>query len=127
MKYLKGSKRIPRLRPNGKSYNYTEGTMAFPENLEAPARTMLTSEKSINRSSHVLEDSQTKNLRFLVPIEAERINGFPDDWTNTGMPEKKRYFMMGNALVVGVIKKLGTEISNIIDDESFKENNLLFL
>jgi len=117
MEYLKGSKRIPRLRPNGESYNYTEGSMPFPENLDAPARTMLTSEKSINRSSHVLQDSQTKKLRFLVPIEAERINGFPDDWTNTGMPEKKRYFMMGNALVVGVIKKLGTEISNIIDDE----------
>lgn len=117
MEYLKGSKRIPRLRPNGESYNYTEGSMPFPENLDAPARTMLTSEKSINRSSHVLQDSQTKKLRFLVPIEAERINGFPDDWTNTGMPEKKRYFMMGNALVVGIIKKLGTEISNIIDDE----------
>lgn len=117
MEYLKGSKRIPRLRPNGESYNYTEGSMPFPENLDAPARTMLTSEKSINRSSHVLQDSQTKKLRFLVPIEAERINGFPDNWTNTGMPEKKRYFMMGNALVVGVIKKIGTEISNIIDDE----------
>ncbi len=117
MEYLKGSKRIPRLRPNGESYNYTEGSMPFPENLDAPARTMLTSEKSINRSSHVLQDSQTKKLRFLVPIEAERINGFPDDWTNTGMPEKKRYFMMGNALVVGVIKQLGTEISNIIDNE----------
>jgi len=117
MEYLKGAKKIPRLRPNGETYNYTEGSMPFPDNLNSPARTMLTSEKSINRSSHIVEDFITKKTRFILPIEAERINGFPDNWTNTGMLEKKRYFMMGNALVVGVIGQLSSEISNIIDNE----------
>ena len=113
MQYLKGSKKIPRNRPNGEIYNYTEGSMPFPDNLNVAARTMLTSERSVNRSTHAVEDFITKKIRFLLPIEAERINGFPDNWTNTNMTEKKRYFMMGNALVVGIIKKIGIEISCI--------------
>ena len=115
--YLKGSKRIPRIKPNGEPYYYSEGAMPFPDNLDAPARTMLTSESGISRTTHVIEDYQTKKLRLLTPKECERINGFPDDWTNTGMSDKKRYFMMGNALVVGVIEKIGKEIENIVENE----------
>ena len=116
--YLKGAKRIPRLKPNGEPYTYSEGAMSFPDNLDAPARTMLTSESGVSRTTHVIEDFKTKKLRLLTPRECERINGFPDDWTNTGMSDKKRYFMMGNALVVGVIEKIGIEIENIIDKEN---------
>ena len=115
--FLKGSKKIPRVKPNGEPYYYCEGSMPFPDNLDAPARTMLTSESGVSRTTHVIEDFKTKNLRLLTPRECERINGFPDDWTNTGMSDKKRYFMMGNALVVGVIERIGKEIENIIDEE----------
>lgn len=115
--YLKGGKRIPRVKPNGQTYTYSEGAMPFPDNLDAPARTMLTSESGVSRTTHVIEDFKTKKLRLLTPRECERINGFPDDWTNTGMSDKKRYFMMGNALVVGVVEKIGKEIENIIDEE----------
>lgn len=115
--YLKGAKRIPRLKPNGEPYTYSEGAMPFPDNLDAPARTMLTSESGVSRTTHVIEDFKTKKLRLLTPKECERINGFPDDWTNTGMSDKKRYFMMGNALVVGVIERIGKEIESIIDNE----------
>lgn len=115
--YLKGSKRIPRVKPNGEPYTYSEGAMPFPDNLDAPARTMLTNESGVSRTTHVIEDFKTKKPRLLTPRECERINGFPDDWTNTGMTDKKRYFMMGNALVVGVIEKIGEEIENIIDSE----------
>ena len=115
--YLKGSKRIPRVKPNGTPYYYSEGAMPFPDNLDAPARTMLTSEGGISRTTHVIEDFKTKKPRLLTPIECERINGFPDDWTNTGMSEKRRNFMMGNALVVGVTERIGEEIENIIDNE----------
>ena len=115
--FLKGSKKIPRVKPNGEVYNYTEGEMPFPDNLEAPARTMLTSESGVSRTTHVIEDFRTKKPRLLTPKECERINGFPDDWTNTGMTDKKRYFMMGNALVVGVIEKIGKEIEKIIEEE----------
>lgn len=116
--FLKGSKKIPRVKPNGEPYYYCEGSMPFPDNLDAPARTMLTSESGVSRTTHVIEDFKTKNLRLLTPRECERINGFPDDWTNTGMSDKKRYFVMGNALVVGVIEKIGQEIEKIIENEN---------
>lgn len=115
--FLKGSKRIPRIKPDGTPYYYSEGTMPFPENLDSPARTILTSEGGISRSTHVIEDLKTKKLRLLTPIECERINEFPDNWTNTGMTQKRRNFMMGNALVVGIIEKIGEEIENIIENE----------
>lgn len=117
LEYLKGSKKIQRYKPNGEPYFYSEGTMDFPDSLDKPARTMLTSESSLNRSTHIITDLMTGKLRIITPIEAERINGFPDNWTNTGMPDKRRYFMMGNALVVGVIEKLGNKLSKIIDEE----------
>ena len=67
---------------------------------------MLTSETQVGRTSHVVEDLTTGRLRVLTPIECERLNGFPDNWTNIGMPEKMRYFYMGNALVVPLITKI---------------------
>lgn len=116
-KYLKGSKRIPRVKPNGDAYLYSEGSMPFPDNLDSPARTMLTSESGISRSTHVIEDYKTNKLRFLTPVECERINVFPDDWTNTGMSDKKRYFMMGNALVVEIVKRVGNVLEQIVEEE----------
>ena len=114
---LKGSKRILRKKPTGEDYVYSEGTMSFPDNLDVPARTMLTSESSTSRTTHVIEDYKTKRLRILTPLECERINGFPDKWTDTGMSDKKRYFMMGNALVVDVITRIGIELEKIIENE----------
>ncbi len=113
--YLKGAKKIPRIRPNGEPYFFSEGGMCFPDNLDKPARTILTSESSVNRSSHVVEDPITKKLRILTPIECERLNGFDDNWTNTGMTEKFRYFTMGNALVTHVVTKIGDRIIEIIN------------
>lgn len=78
---------------------------------------MLTSEASKNRSTHVIEDKNTGKLRLLTPIECERINGFPDDWTNTGMTHSFRYFCMGNALVVNLITLMAKTLYNIIEKE----------
>lgn len=118
--YLKGSKRVPRVKPNGEEYFYSEGSMAFPDNMSLPSRTMLTSESSLNRSTHVITDCHTGSLRLLTPIECERLNGFPDDWTNTGMPEKFRYFVMGNALVVPLIARMGARLLRLENDEKVK-------
>lgn len=112
--YLKGAKKINRIRPNGEPYVFAEGGMKFPDDLDLPGRTMLTSESSVNRSTHVIKDAITSRLRLLTPIECERLNGFPDDWTNTGMPERFRYFVMGNALVVPVIKQIGKQLIELI-------------
>ena len=108
--YLKGSKKIERTSTSGYKYTFSEGAIAFPDPLDRPARTMLTSESSLNRSTHVIEDPKTKKLRKLTPIECERINGFPDNWTKTDMPERQRYFIMGNALVVPIIERIANEL-----------------
>ncbi len=116
-KEMKGAKRKPRKKPNGEQYFFTEGAIPYPENLELPGRTMLTSEATINRSTHVIEDLDTHGLRFLTPIETERLQYFPDDWTNTGMTTRQRYFMMGNALVTYIIATLEPHLSTIFDKE----------
>lgn len=115
--YLKGAKKIERTSKTGHKYIFSEGPIAFPDPIDKPARTMLTSESSLNRSTHVIEDPQTKQLRLITPIEAERIQGFDDNWTNTGMPEKFRYFCMGNALVVGIITRMGNYLNTIFARE----------
>jgi DNA (cytosine-5)-methyltransferase 1 len=114
--YLKSSKRIERIKPNGEPYFYSEGSMAFPDDLNSAGRTMLTSEGTINRSSHIIEDFKTKKLRKLTPIEAERLNHFPDNWTNT-MQTRHRYFMMGNALVTLLVKKISLTLDDILNYE----------
>lgn len=111
--YLKSHKKIERIKPNGDPYFYSEGQMLFPDALDRPARTMLTSESSVNRSTHVVSDKKSGRLRLLTPVECERLNGFPDNWTNTGMPHKFRYFTMGNALVTGIVQKIGNKITDI--------------
>ncbi len=116
--YLKDSKKIARTnKETGIEYFYSEGKMTFPDSLDLPGRTMLTSEGSVNRSTHVIEDYQTGKYRLITPIEAEKLNDFPDNWTNTGMPINRRYFMMGNALVTGIVSKLGKKIGKIIENE----------
>lgn len=115
--YMKGPKTIPRKSKDGHEYMFREGGIAFPDSLDKPARTMLTSEASKNRSTHIIQDPTTGRLRKLTPLECERINGFPDNWTNTEMSDSNRYFCMGNALVVNVVRELADEIWYIIDKE----------
>lgn len=116
-KKLREAKREPRKAPDGSEYFYTEGSMSPYDSLDLPGRTMLTSEASINRSTHIIMDETLNAKRFVTPIEAERLQGFPDDWTDTGMPMKRRYFMMGNALVTGIISRLEPILSKIIENE----------
>lgn len=115
--YLKGAKRVNRVSRSGHAYVFSEGPVAFPDNIDLPARTMLTSESSLNRSTHVIRDPKTGRLRLITPLEAERIQGFDDNWTDTGMTEKNRYFCMGNALVVPMITRMGRTLNGIFDGE----------
>ena len=115
--YLKGAKKIPRTSANGHEYVFSEGPVAFPDPWDRPGRTMLTSESTLNRSTHVVADPGTGELSLLTPVEAERLQGFDDDWTNTGMPDRMRYFCMGNALVVPMITRMGRVLDTIIAEE----------
>jgi DNA (cytosine-5)-methyltransferase 1 len=111
-KYLKGPKDIPRVAKNGHEYVYSEGGIAFPDPVHQPSRTILTGEGGVtpSRFKHVI-DAGNGQLRRLTPLELERLNGFPDDWTNTGMPDGRRAFMMGNALVVGLVERVGRALA----------------
>lgn len=115
--YLKGAKKIPRKTADGHEYTFSEGPIAFPDPWDRPGRTMLTSESTLNRSTHVVSDLETGRLRLLTPVEAERLQGFDDEWTNTGMPDRMRYFCMGNALVVPMITRMGRVLDMIIAEE----------
>ncbi|HJJ92593.1 MAG TPA: DNA (cytosine-5-)-methyltransferase [Methanocorpusculum sp.] len=116
--YLKGAKKIPRRSANGHEYIFSEGPIAFPDPWDKPGRTMLTSESTLNRSTHVVTDPGTGRLRLITPVEAERLQGFDDEWTNTGMPDRMRYFCMGNALVVQMVTRMGRVLDTIIEKES---------
>lgn len=115
--YLKGAKKIPRKSANGHEYIFSEGPVAFPDPWDRPGRTMLTSESTLNRSTHVVADLDTGKLRTLTPVEAERLQGFDDEWTNSGMPQRMRFFCMGNALVVPMITRMGKVLDKIIKAE----------
>ena len=109
--YLKGSKKEVREAKDGFKYNYGEGAMIFPDNLSNSSRTIITGEggKSPSRFKHVIKTS--KGLRRLVPIELERLNMFPDNHTKLDeVTDTKRAFFMGNALVVGVIERIGSSL-----------------
>ena len=113
--YLKGAKKEIRKTKEGYEYNYTEGGMIFPDALDKASRTIITGEggKSPSRFKHVVETH--KGFRRLTPVELERLNMFPDDHTKLeGITDTKRAFFMGNALVVGVVKRLGDSLAKEI-------------
>lgn len=116
-KYLKGAKAEERKAKNGFAYHYTEGAIPFPDRLDQPARTILTHEgaRSPSRFNHILLDPRAKRYRRLMPEEVEALNGFPPGWT-AGMPERRRYFCMGNALVVGLVKRMGETLTATRED-----------
>ncbi len=113
--YLKGAKKEMRTNASGFEYNYSEGGMIFPDPLDKPSRTIITGEggPSPSRFKHVIKTP--KGYRRLSPIELERLNMFPDDHTKLeGVSDTKRAFFMGNALVVGVIEKIGISLKQKI-------------
>jgi len=116
--YLKGPKKEMRKNAQGFEYHYSEGGMIFPDPLDKPSRTIITGEggKSPSRFKHVIQTP--KGYRRLSPVELERLNMFPDDHTKLeGVPDTKRAFFMGNALVVGVIEKIGIALNQKIKNE----------
>jgi DNA (cytosine-5)-methyltransferase 1 len=117
-KYLKGAKNEPRKTKDGFTYQYTEGAMIFPDKLDEPSRTIITAEggSTPSRFKHVIQTPSGK-WRRLMPIELERLCQFPDNHTNIeGVPDTRRAFFMGNALVVGVIEDVGKTLLKRIAD-----------
>ncbi|MDP3882871.1 MAG: DNA (cytosine-5-)-methyltransferase [Candidatus Staskawiczbacteria bacterium] len=118
--YLKSGKKEERESRSGFKYNYVEGPMVFPDPLDRPSRTIVTGEggSSPSRFKHVIKTSSGK-LRRLMPVELEQLCMFPADHTmfmneNKTTPDVKRAFIMGNALVVGVIERLGKSLADFV-------------
>ena len=110
-KSAKSAKRILRINPVGKKYWFAEGNMSLTEELKLPSRTSITSEggRSASRTKHLIY--LDGKYRRLLPIELERLNMFPDNHTLLeNVSDVKRAFLMGNALVVGVVERLRNSI-----------------
>ena len=114
-KYLRGSKKFERTSKDGHTYIYSEGSMSETDDITNPSRTILTSEGSVNRCSHIIKTTNGR-YRLLTPVECERLDGFPDNWTE-GMSDRMRYFCTGNALVTGLVERMGHKIREIFENE----------
>lgn len=119
-RFLKGAKSVKRVsKATGHEYTYDEGSMSFPDRLDQPSRTIVTGEggRTPSRFKHVIQVAQDR-FRRLVPEELERLNGFPSGHTRlNGISPVRRAFLMGNALVVGVVERLGKELAFRISNE----------
>ena len=113
--YQKGAKKEERTSSTGHKYFYSEGGMIFPDPLDKPSRTIITGEGglSVSRFKHVIK-TLSGRYRRLTPIELERLNMFPDNHTESDeITNNKRAFMMGNALVIGLIQKIGESLAKL--------------
>ena len=113
---MKGAKKKERTTADGHKYTFSEGAIPFLDYHNKPGRTMLTSEGTKNRSTHIVADPGTGTIRILTPVECERLQGFDDNWTK-GMPDRMRRFCMGNALVVPMVTRMGRVLDKIIENE----------
>lgn len=98
-------------------YRYVEGPIAFPDNLDRPSRTVVTQEigRTPDRMRHIIK-LESGIWRRLMPIELERLNMFPDKWTEIdGIPPSRRGFLMGNALVVGIIQRIRVPLQELLN------------
>ena len=115
-KEAKGGKRIQRFKPDGTPYIWSEGAMEVYQKNDKPLRTIITSEGSLSpsRTRHLVPLNNPINghiYRILHPLEMERANMFPDYFTlDNNISPKKVGFLMGNALVVGIVEKIRNTI-----------------
>lgn len=114
--YEKGAKKIERTSKDGYKYMFSEGGMAFPDSLDKPSRTIITGEggASASRFKHVIV-TPSGRYRRLTPIELERLNMFPDNHTyHPEVSDGRRAFLMGNALVCGIVQQIGKSLYRFI-------------
>lgn len=127
--YEKGAKKINRISKEGYEYVFSEGGMAFPDYLDKPSRTMITGEGGAapSRFKHVVKTLSGK-YRRLIPIELERLNMFPDNHTyHPEVSDGRRAFLMGNALVCGIVEVIGKSLYRAIYNEEPTSTSPIYL
>ena len=118
--YEKGAKKIERVSKEGFKYTFSEGGMTFPDYLDQPSRTIITGEGGTapSRFKHVVK-TKSGRYRRLLPVELERMNMFPDNHTlHPEVSDGKRAFLMGNALVCGIVEQIGRSLYESIYEEA---------
>jgi DNA (cytosine-5)-methyltransferase 1 len=126
--YEKGAKKIERVSKEGFKYTFSEGGMAFPDYLDQPSRTIITGEGGTapSRFKHVVK-TESGRYRRLLPIELERMNMFPDNHTlHPEVSDGRRAFLMGNALVCGIVQEIGRSLYQFIYDEAAVSTKPIF-
>lgn len=116
--YEKGAKKIERTSKEGYKYVFSEGGMAFPDSPDKPSRTIITGEggTAASRFKHVVL-TPSGRYRRLIPLELERLNMFPDNHTyHPNVSDGRRAFLMGNALVCGIVQEIGKSLFRFIYD-----------
>lgn len=128
-KYEKGAKKINRVSKEGYEYVFSEGGMAFPDYLDQPSRTIITGEGGTapSRFKHVIK-TKSGRYRRLLPIELERMNMFPDNHTlHPEVSDGRRAFLMGNALVCGIVEQIGKSLYSFIYDKAPVSSRPIFI
>ena len=104
---------------NGNRYDGESETMVVAAPITAGYAKGSVKRKHASEEQHgvAFQCQESLGVRRLMPIECERLQGFPDDWTRYGHDEKEisdsaRYRMIGNAVAVPVVEWIGRRILN---------------
>lgn len=97
---------------NGEAY----ATVQAPAIVVAPTLSASNNPSRSPQSSEITAQvdamvRETGVVRRLTPVECERLQGFPDNWTD-GQADSSRYKQMGNAVAVPVVEWI---VQNIVD------------
>ena len=70
----------------------------------------------VGQRSSVLVAENPNVVRYLTPVEWERLQGFPDGWTE-GLSDRARYCQMGNAVTVNVAEWIAKRIKGVYHEQ----------
>ncbi|GAI04106.1 unnamed protein product, partial [marine sediment metagenome] len=61
---------------------------------------------------HLPMIARDNKIRKITPAECERLQGFPDNWTE-GISDNQRFKCLGNAVTVNIIAEIGKRIAKV--------------
>ena len=92
--------------------------LAFPERMSGTQRATTENLSPSLGAKNPTAIAQSMQVRRLTPQECERLQGFPDDWTNVSRngkpaPDGPRYKAIGNSMAVPVMRWIGQRIQMV--------------
>jgi DNA (cytosine-5)-methyltransferase 1 len=71
---------------------------------DGDANTLNTFDLGETRTTHAIVEPSTYGVRRLTPVECERLQAFPDRWTEPAVSDSARYKALGNAVTVNTVR-----------------------